>query len=343
MPVRRRSNGSWLIDFVAIDGRRVRKTIAGTIPRRDAETLERRLRADDAAGRRAAPARSVRDLLARYWTEHGRHVASRKDERGYLDAWADALGDHAALDDVTVDRLAEIVALWRIAPNRRRDARPETRARPVAPATINKRLSCLRRIWRRAVDLWGWDLARIPWGRLMLAEPDPRDRSLSPAQRRAFIAAIAPRSRGLVRMAFATGLRRGALLRLTVADLDLERGVIRAISKGRAGGREVIVPITREVRAILRLIGVPQVGRLFPVTDAQLRRDLRAAAAVTGLPAGIHQARHTFAQDLEDAGLGDAITAALHHSTPRMRERYAKARVDRTRQAIEAARKARGR
>jgi integrase len=46
--------------------------------------------------------------------------------------------------------------------------------------------------------------------------------------------------------------------------------------------------------------------------------------------------RHTFAQSLEDAGAGDMITDALHHSDPRLRRRYAKAKIERMRERLDS-------
>jgi integrase len=45
--------------------------------------------------------------------------------------------------------------------------------------------------------------------------------------------------------------------------------------------------------------------------------------------------RHSFAQALENAGAGDMITDALHHSDPRLRRRYAKAKIDRMRERLD--------
>lgn len=99
------------------------------------------------------------------------------------------------------------------------------------------------------------------------------------------------------------------------------------------------LPITEPVLAVLTMMGaLPEVGRIFAITVTQLRKDRERARKLAGLPDfRQHDLRHTFAQALEDAGVGDAITAALHHSDPRLRHRYSRARLHRTGAAIEAA------
>lgn len=124
------------------------------------------------------------------------------------------------------------------------------------------------------------------------------------------------------------------------SDVDLERGIIRARSKGLA----------REGKATPAVIGAALAALLAPI-----RQDVGPVIAWQGRPVGslktawnrcrtraglpharLHDLRHSFAQDLEDAGHGDAIQDLLHHSTPALRRRYAKARVDRLRAVLDA-------
>lgn len=341
MPVRRRTdstNDAWLLDF-RVAGTRHRITVRAP-NKRAAQALERQERQRIEAGlRRQRDGPTVGDSFARYWHEHGRLLASAPTERGYLNRWADALGEDTPLTSVTAARVSAIVALWRSAPGVALDRhrQPKDRQR-VADSTLNHRLLCLQRIWARAEDVWGWRLPRIPWRRLKLYEPSELpDRSIARATLRALLRAIAPRSRPLVMMAYVTGLRRGALLRLQTTDVDLAGGVVRAVSKGRAGGKLTPVPITRRVRWVLRRNGAREVGRLFEVTKQEIRSDWAAARAELGRPdLVLKDLRHSFAQRLEDAGAGDLISDALHHSDPRLRRRYAKAKIDRMRERLDS-------
>lgn len=239
---------------------------------------------------------------------------------------------------VTPETIAAVVADWRLPPGKELDRdKPPKRRRYVTDSAINHRLLCLQRLWNRAEDLWGWRLARVPWRRLKLAEPtELPDRSIPRPVIRQVLRNINPRSRPIVMAARISGLRRGALLRLEVRDVDWNEGIIRAISKGRAGGKLTPVPITRAWRWVLRRNGPVEVGRLFGVSKQLLRQDWEEARAAIGRPHVLFKdLRHSFAQALEDAGAGDIITDALHHSDPRLRRRYSKVRIERVRQKLE--------
>jgi integrase len=340
MSVRRRTDSApdaWWLDF-RVDGHRYKLTRRAP-NKRAAQALERAERAKAEAGRaRQRGAATVGEAFARYWQEHGRFLASSGSERGYLNRWADALGDETPISLVTAETIAEVVAGWRLPPGETldRDKPPKLRAY-VTDSSINHRLLCLQRLWNRAEDLWGWRLPRVPWKRLKLAEPtELPDRSIPRPVVRQMLRAINPRSRPIVMAARISGLRRGALLRTDVKDVDHAQGIIRAISKGRAGGKLTPVPITRAWRWVLYRNGQRDVGRLFAVSKQLLRQDWEEARAAIGRPdLQFKDLRHSFAQALEDAGVGDVITDALHHSDPRLRRRYAKAKIDRLRQTLD--------
>ena len=340
MPVRRRRDSAanaWLIDFW-VGGKRYRPTIRAP-NKRTAQAVEREVRAAIEAGlieQRRAP--TIGAAFARYWEEHGRLLASRGSEKGYLNRWADALGDETPLSAVSAEAIARAIAAWRLPPGQRLDRdRPPRDRRYVTDSTINHRLRCLQRFWARAEDLWGWRLARVAWRRLRLAEPtELPERSIPRPVLRQLLLAIRPRSRPVVMMARVTGLRRGALLRLQTTDIDWDGSVVRAVSKGRAGGKLTPVPITRAVAWTLRRNGKRGIGQLFGVSKQLLRQDWEEARSAIGRPALLlKDLRHTFAQALEDGGAGDLITDALHHSDPRLRRRYSKARIDRLRQTLD--------
>jgi integrase len=340
MSVRRRADSArdaWILDF-RVGGQRYRRTVRAP-NKRAAEALERaeraRIEAGQAKQRRTSP---LGEAFARYWQEHGRFLASSGSEKGYLNRWADALGDETPIHAVTAETIAEVVAQWRLPPGETLDQdKPPKRRQYVTDSTINHRLLCLQRLWNRAEELWGWPLARVPWRRLKLAQPtELPDRSIPRPVVRQMLRTINVRSRPIVMAARISGLRRGALLRLDVKDVDHAQEIIKAISKGRAGGKLTPVPITRPWRWVLRRNGHRDVGRLFAVSKQLLRQDWEEARAAIGRPDLLFKdLRHSFAQALEDAGVGDVITDALHHSDPRLRRRYAKARIDRIRQTLD--------
>lgn len=318
MPIRRRPNGSWLIDAVH-NGRRIRKTVPADTTREQRRSLELALQSE--VRKRGPAARpTVREALHRWWHEHGQRLAGGTIA-GHLNMWLDALGPGTPIDAVTSARIAEIVAGWTI-----------------SGATANRRMATLRMICNRARDVWEWPVPPIAWRVLWKREAELRDRSIDYDAREAMIAAWPERSRWLVAMAAATGLRRGALLGLTREQLDFASGVIRAVGKGRAGGKENLHPMHEGVLAVLTAYGrLPDVGRLWPLTSGQLSQDLRLARIALGRrDVGLHSLRHSFAQDLEDAGHGDVITTSLNHSDRKLRDRYSHTRKTREKSAIEA-------
>lgn len=331
MPIGKRANGSWRISFYREDGSRFEKTLPAVLTKREVETMEARYRLQE----RARPAREHRgptlaDLFVRYWHERGQHIASAASEKGYLDAWYARLGEDTDLADITSDQISAAVAFWRSTPEI-----PRGRKHPAlaGPSTINHRIGCLQRAWRRASRVWGWRLAAIEWSEMKLDEPEPVHRDSPYQMLLAYFAALPPRSRWPSLWSFNSGLRRGGVLRITKADIDFEGRVVHTVSKGRAGGKPTPVPLTDALLAVLTAMGpLPEVGRIFPVTIHELRKDRQRARKLVGLRSlRFIDHRHDFAQGLEDRGLGDMITDALHHSDPKLRRRYSRVKLHRMR------------
>ena len=323
MPIRRRAEGSWIVD-VRVRGKRYRKTYPATMLKRDVASIERQWLAELERPEQRHATATVGKIINRYWTEKACHLGDSGHQDTYLTMWGEALGTETPIARVQADHIAAILARWRS---------------DVSDSTVNRRMAALRACWRWAADVWGVPVASVPWRRMRLTEPEPGDRSVGQEKRSDLLSGWPARSKDIVRLALATGLRLGALLRLERRDVDLDRRIIRTVTKGRAGGKEVTAPITGEVEGILDDMNMPEVGRLFSLKRHEVRRDREIARRAAGLDGfRFHDLRHCFAQDLEDAGYGDTVTAALHHSSPTLRKRYSHARLDRTREAIEAAR-----
>lgn len=331
MPIGKRTNGSWRIHFYRDDGSRFEKTLPAALTKREVETLEARYRLQE----RGRPGRERRvatlsSLFARYWLEHGQHLASAKSEQAYLDAWSNRLGDETPLASISSDRVSAAIAFWRSTPE---IPRGRKQAALVSPSTINHRIGCMQRAWRRAARIWGWPLATIEWGELKLDEPEPRHRDSPHDMMLAYFAALPPRSRWPSLWSFNCGLRRGGILRITKADIDFKERIVHTISKGRAGGKPTPVPLTDALLAVLTAMGpLPEVGAIFPVTIHELRKDRQRARKAAGLPSlRFIDHRHDFAQGLEDRGLGELITDALHHSDPKLKRRYSRVKLHKMR------------
>lgn len=305
LPERRRP---WLVDFRAPDGARVRFTLPAELSRRDAESVGRarwiELHNPPPEPPPAAPAWV--DVASRYWLERGRHLRSARTVKIRLEALTNAIGDETPVDQIDVGALAD----------RLDEDLEEPRGRPrTTRAGVNRTLDVWRAAMRHA-GRWDLELSRRLAG-VKRPEVDSGDRSLSAAEIARLHAHAPDHLRLFIEIALRTGLRSGAILSLRWEDIDFDRGVIRAWSKGRAaGGKATPVPLTHGLRAVLG----PQRCDRGPVIRYQgepvrsVRSAWTTARDAAGLPqARIHDLRHTFASRLAAAGRYDLVPRALAH------------------------------
>jgi integrase len=204
-----------------------------------------------------------------------------------------------------------------------------------APSTVRNIVNALRAVyaWARPRGLARINptaALRLPTGgrrRDRIAPPDEADRLL---------AALPGFERGIWATAMYAGLRRGELLALRVADVDLEVGRISihperggydvgsctfGAPKSQAAVRSV--PIVAKLRPYLvaAVADKPSLTLVFgrdankPFSPKTAAR--RARKAWTDLqPIGLHEARHTFASYMIAAGVNaKAITTFMGHSS----------------------------
>jgi integrase/recombinase XerD len=226
--------------------------------------------------------------------------------------------------------------------------------RTVAPATLQRKIACLRSFYRHlrrerlidhdpAAELRGpRSSARLPHvlsrdevARLL---DQPRGNSLG-----------ALRDRALLETMYACGLRASEVIGLELSELDLDGGVLRARGKG---SKERIVPIGSTAVGALRtyldrgrprLVGLRDEPRVFvnlrggPLSRQGLYKIVQRHAASAGLAHRMspHTLRHSFATHLLSGGcdlrslqemLGHADIATTqiytHLSTERLRDVY---------------------
>src|SRR2546423_2982907 len=193
--------------------------------------------------------------------------------------------------------------------------------RPAAPATVQRKVACLRSFYRhlRREEILDHDptaelraprgghklpqvLSRAEVKRLLEAPRGTEPRSL--------------RDRALLELMYACGLRASEAIGLEVADVDLEDGVLRAQGKG---SKERLVPVGREAvsavrvyveRGRARLVGDRVETRLFVnsrgtgLTRQGLYKIVQRHAASAGLAGRMSPdtLRHTFATHLLAGG-----------------------------------------
>ncbi len=225
---------------------------------------------------------------------------------------------------------------------------------PVAPATLQRKVACLRSFHRHL-------------RRMGLIQADPTANLHAPRQSRRLphvlsrdqvarlleqprgTAPAALRDRALLELMYACGLRASEAIGLETGDLDLDAGVLRARGKG---SKERMVPIgSAAARAVTqylargrpRLVGDRMEARLFVnhrgagLTRQGLYKIVQRHAASAGLAGAMspHTLRHTFATHLlaggcdlrslqEMLGHADIATTQLytHLSAERLKDVY---------------------
>ena len=228
---------------------------------------------------------------------------------------------------------------------------------PVAPATLQRKVACLRSFYRhlRREELLDRDptahLSAPRQGR-RLPEVLTRDEVTRLLEQPRGTDSAALRDRALLEVMYACGLRASEAIGLEVTDLDLQEGVLRARGKG---ARERMVPIgteaVRALRAYLQrgrpaLVGPRQEPHVFvnvrggALTRQGLYKIVQRHARGAGLAGRMspHTLRHTFATHLltggcdlrsvqEMLGHADIATTQLytHLSTERLKDVYFRA------------------
>jgi integrase len=207
----------------------------------------------------------------------------------------------------------------------------------VDPATVNKELSCLKAMLNKAVawkhlkthPLVGMTLLKEPPGRLRYLTLEEKDRLLEACADPLYL-------RPIVELAMHTGMRRGNLVQLRRADIDLKRRMI-LLPRTKNNERNVI-PMNDTVAAALQALP-RQLGSdlLFPgvngnmVTMAFTRACRRAG--ITDFR--FHDLRHTFGSYLAMEGFNlRTIQQLLGHKDLRMTMRYAHLSAEHLQQAV---------
>jgi integrase/recombinase XerD len=226
--------------------------------------------------------------------------------------------------------------------------------RPAAPATLQRKVACLRSFYRhlRREQIVEGDPTKElrpprPRGRLpKVLSRDEVNRLLSQPTGNG---SAALRDRALLETMYACGLRASEAISLTLSELDLEAGILLARGKG---SKERIVPIGSKARETLqryldiarpRLVGLRDEAHVFvnlrggPLSRQGLYKIVQRHARSAGLEARMspHTLRHTFATHLlaggcdlrslqEMLGHADIATTQIytHLSAERLRDVY---------------------
>jgi integrase len=155
----------------------------------------------------------------------------------------------------------------------------------------------------------------------------------------------------IIRMLLLTGARRGEVLAMRWADVEVTTGVWSKPGSTTKQRTDHIVPLSAPARQLLSEIRTQQAGRrhalgeyVFPARLGEGHRTANSikkiwpklckAAAINGLR--VHDLRHSFASQLASSGASlELIGALLGHSNPITTHRYAHLFDDPQRAAVE--------
>ncbi|MGZ4195739.1 MAG: site-specific tyrosine recombinase XerD [Solirubrobacteraceae bacterium] len=191
----------------------------------------------------------------------------------------------------------------------------------VAPATLQRKIACLRSFYRHLrrdgiLDRDPTSELRAPRSRQRLPKVLSRDEVARLLQQPRGSSPGAIRDRALLETMYACGLRASEAIGLEVSDVDLEAGILRARGKG---SKERIVPIgTKAIESLNdylekarpRLVGDRDQPRLFVnlrgggLSRQGLYKIVQGHARSAGLEQRMspHTLRHTFATHLLAGG-----------------------------------------
>lgn len=287
-----------------------------------ARGIEHQLDAGEHVPSSEARKRTLADAIDRYLTvtlPQSKHQKNSREQTRLLHWWKDEMGTRA-LVSITPAAIAEVRDRLASTPNRF--------GKVLSGSTINRRITALSACLTVCVKEYGW-LQKNPIPNVTrMPDSKGRERFLTNDERKALLAeceasrcdALAP----LVKLALATGARKGELIGLLWANVDLERRVIRFVDTKNGDNRTV--PLAATAVQVLKewKKGRLPVGTVFPMTVHDVNIPWRAARDAAGLhDFRFHDLRHSAASYLAMSGasLMD-IAAILGHKTLAMVKRY---------------------
>lgn len=345
---KREGSPYWHID-ITIDSRRLRES-SGTASKEDAAALATKRRdefwREVKLGEKPKLEMTIGEAVARYYLEVGQHSThGKRDQRYTLRLLVDALGEGTTLSALDDDRIARLVQHFLTRP-----AKSAGFSVGVSPSTVNRYVTALSVVCKRAREVWGAEVG--PWEKSKhnLQEPEGREVFLEYEQARRLLDELCGHARPIVLFDLMTGLRRSNAIGITWEQISMDLGRAVLIQKG---GRPLSVTLVPEALNLLRQVEPDPARRQGPVWKfgnpcvpctcshcrpkrnhgkpiLSIKRAFASAVKNTGLrdlPQGrmrFHDLRHTAASWLLAAG-GDlkVVQEVLGHTRIETTGRYA--------------------
>lgn len=213
----------------------------------------------------------------------------------------------------------------------------DDRLAEVSQATVRRELALLSHVFEIARKEWGVPMEN-PVKLIRLPSPaKARERRLTEEEFKAFWKAVesarASWLKPFVILAIETGMRRGELLKLRWADVDLLRSTARLDLTKNGHGRTVpLTPLaTQTLQALPRSAAI-----VFPLTEVAVRQSWMRLVERAGLrDFRLHDLRHEAISRFFELGLGVPEVALVSgHRDVRMLTRYTHLRPERIAQKL---------
>ena len=306
----RKRRGKYQVQVRRIGVRPVSKSFHAL---KDAPTWARQMETE--ADRGSSPDRkklqrvTLGELVTRYRNDVSIHKRSVANERIALSAFL--------LHPICRKRLSEVSALDFVSYR-------DERLREVKPATLKRDFTCLRHMFRLALDEWGLPISENPLAKLQFKGADQRrERRLRSGELDRLIQAAKVCRNSLVgitiRFAVETAMRRGEILSVRKSDIDpVNRALL--IRETKTGHSRTIPLTTLAARLLSQREGDP----LFPMTPNAFRlawERVKARAGIDDLH--FHDLRHEAISRFFEMGLNVPEVALISgHRDMRMLARY---------------------
>lgn len=231
---KRKDSPQWWVTL-RVNGSQVQKS-AGTSDRRKAKEFHDRLASQLWEQERLGvkPRHSWDEAVLRYLDESS-HKVTLNDDKKHLCWFQHYLegADMASIDRAKVDQLIQAYC-----------------REGVSNGTVNRRMSVLRAILRKAVNDWEW-LERMPRVR-KLKEPKGRVRFLTPPQAQMLLKELPEHLRVMAAFALSTGLRQANVKGLRWSQVDMQRGFAWVEAHQAKAGKGIPVPLSADAVNVLR-------------------------------------------------------------------------------------------
>jgi len=213
------------------------------------------------------------------------------------------------------------------------------RLEKVGPAAVNRELACLKHMYTKAIE-WGYVKENPAKSIKLLKEPPGRLRYIGPEEVDNLLGACSDHLRPIVLTALNTGMRKGEILSLRWADVDLKNKKITVINSKNNESR--IIPINQTLLHELKALSRKGKGEyLFSDNNDRPYGDIKKGFIAAVNRAGIsnfrfHDLRHTFGSHLVMQGVGlRTIQQILGHKEIKMTMRYAHLSPEYVQNAVE--------